>query len=401
MPQWAGGRDESEEQFFPRVTDLVHEDALSTGDGAPHDGNQEGGQTTTASGAEGSLSATVDFGADGLGSFGLSSDVSSMDLQGLTSDGNPLTYVVVGNVLTASAGGETIFTLTVNADGSWEFVLQGPIDHPVADGDFDSEDLPGLGVDFSGILTATDGDGDPLVGGFPSGSFAIDIEDDVPVLAGGEEGSSVSGLVHEDALSVGGGAPHEGNSEGGQTTIVGSATTSSLSGLVSFGADGPGSFGLSSDVSSLELQSLTSGGDPLTYTVVSNVLTASAGGETIFTLTVDADGSWEFVLEGPLDHPVPDGSFDGEQLPGLGIDFSGVLTVTDGDGDPLAGGFPTGSFTVNVEDDVPRPDGGEKTVIHQEVQEDALTLLDGAPTRATRRAARPPLPQAIRATCSR
>lgn len=104
-----------------------------------------------------------------------------MDLQGLTSDGNPLTYVVVGNVLTASAGGETIFTLTVNADGSWEFVLQGPIDHPVADGDFDSEDLPGLGVDFSGILTATDGDGDPLVGGFPSGgSFAIDIEDDVP-----------------------------------------------------------------------------------------------------------------------------------------------------------------------------------------------------------------------------
>jgi T1SS-143 domain-containing protein len=379
VPQWAGDRGEGEEQFFPRVTELVHEDALTTGGGAPHDGNPEGGQTTTVSGLAGSLSALVDFGADGPGDFGLSSDVSSMDLQGLTSGGDPLTYEVVGNVLTATAGGETIFTLTVNADGSWEFVLQGPIDHPIADGSFDSEDLPGLGVDFSGILTATDGDGDPLVGGFPPGSFAVDIEDDVPVVAGGEEGNEISGVVHEDALTIGGGAPYEGNPEGGQTTIVGSATSGSLSGLVSFGADGPGDFGLSSDVSSMDLQGLTSDGDALSYAVVGNVLTATAGGETIFTLTVNADGSWEFVLEGPLDHPVADGSLDGELLPGLGIDFSGVLTVTDGDGDPLAGGFPTGSFTVNVEDDVPRPDGNEQTAIRQEVQEDALTLVDGAP----------------------
>jgi T1SS-143 domain-containing protein len=371
-------RGEGEEQIFPSVNDLVHEDALSTGDGAPHDGNAEGGQTTTASGPAGSLSALVDFGADGPGDFGLSSDLSSMDLQGLTSAGVALTYGVVGNVLTASAGGETIFTLTVNADGSWEFVLQGPIDHPVADGAFDSEDLPGLGVDFSGILTATDGDGDPLVGGFPGGSFAIDIEDDVPVLAGGD-GEGIAGLVHEDALTVGAGAPHEGNPEGGQTTTVGSATAGSLSGLVSFGGDGPGSFGLSSDLSSMDLQGLTSGGAALTYGLAGNVLTASAGGETIFTLTVNGDGSWEFVLEGPLDHPIPDGDLDGELLPGLGIDFSGVLTATDGDGDPLAGGFPAGSFTVNVEDDVPRPDGEERDQILHEVQEDALTLGGGAP----------------------
>src|SRR5690606_32185357 len=119
-------------------------------------------------------------------------------------------------------------------------------------------------VDFSGILTATDGDGDPLVGGFPAGSFAVDIEDDVPVLAGGE-GGQVSGVVHEAALTVVGGAPYEGNPEGGQTTTVGSATAGSLSSLVSFGADGPGAFGLSGDVSSLELQGLTSGGAALSY----------------------------------------------------------------------------------------------------------------------------------------
>ncbi|WP_373387894.1 retention module-containing protein [Pseudomonas alcaligenes] len=373
------GRGDGEEEFYPSVWDIVHEDALTTADGAPHDGNPEGGQTTTVGGPAGSLSALVNFGADGPGEFGLSSDLSSMELQGLTSGGVALSYSLVGNVLTASAGGETIFTLTVNGDGSWEFVLEGPIDHPIPDGTFDSEDLPGLGVDFSGILTATDGDGDPLVGGFPPGSFAVDIEDDVPILANGE-GEGISGVVHEDALQVVNGAPHEGNPDGlGQTTVVSSATAGSLSGLVSFGADGPGSFGLSGDLSSLDLQALESGGVALTYGVVGNVLTASAGGETIFTLTVNADGSWQFVLEGPIDHPVEDGTLDGELLPGLGIDFSGVLTVTDGDGDPLVGGFPAGSFTVNVEDDVPRPDqDGEDRILH-EVQEDALTLGGGSP----------------------
>lgn len=377
VPQLAD-RYDGEEQYLFSVGNIVHEDALTTGAGAPHEGNPEGGQTTTVSGPAGSLSALVDFGADGPGAFSLSSDLSSMDLQALTSGGVALTYGVVGNVLTASAGGETIFTLTVNGDGSWEFVLQGPIDHPIADGSFDSEDLPGLGVDFSGILIATDGDGDPLVGGFPSGSFAVDIEDDVPSDAVGE-GSTINGLVHEDALSTGSGAPYQGNPDGlGQTTTI-SGGAGALHALVSFGADGPGTFNLSTDVSSLELQALTSEGTSLSYSVVGDVLTATANGNTIFTLTVNDDGSYEFVLGGPIDHPVADGTLDSEQLAGLGIDFSALLIATDGDGDPLAAGFPAGSFTVNVEDDVPVPTQDDKAEINLVVQEDALTLGGGAP----------------------
>ena len=327
----------------------VQEDALTLGGGAPFEGNDEGGQVTTASGGPGSLSALVNFGADGPGSFGLSSNLSSMTAQGLTSGGVALSYTVVGNVLTATAGGETIFTLTVNGDGSWEFVLSGPIDHPQMNGD-DSEDLPGLGIDFSGVLTATDGDGDPLLGGFPGGSFAIDVEDDVPRLAARDEQEffpQVLGSVQEDALDT----PFDGNEEGGQSATA-SGGAGSLSALVNFGADGPGSFGLSSNLSSMTAQGLTSGGVALSYAVVGNVLTATAGGETIFTLTVNGDGSWEFVLSGPIDHPQMNGD-DSEDLPGLGIDFSGVLTATDGDGDPLLGGFPGGSFAIDVEDDVP------------------------------------------------
>ncbi|SEE26084.1 retention module-containing protein [Pseudomonas anguilliseptica] len=374
VPQLARG----DEQEFIRVLGSVQEDALTTGAGAPHDGNPEGGQSTTASGPAGTLSALVSFGADGPGSFGLSSDVSSMNVQALTSGGVALTYAVVGNVLTATAGADTIFTLTVNADGSYEFVLSGPIDHPDMDGN-DSEDLPGVGVDFSGVLTATDGDGDPLVGGFPAGSFAIDIEDDVPQLARGDEQEfiRVLGSVQEDALTTGAGAPHDGNPEGGQSTTA-SGPAGTLSALVSFGADGPGSFGLSSDVSSMNVQALTSGGVALTYAVVGNVLTATAGADTIFTLTVNADGSYEFVLSGPIDHPDMDGN-DSEDLPGVGVDFSGVLTATDGDGDPLVGGFPAGSFAIDIEDDVPLAATGEGIAVSGSVQEDALSTGAGAP----------------------
>ncbi|WP_421340155.1 retention module-containing protein, partial [Aeromonas veronii] len=322
------------------VRSLVHEDALTSG-------NSEGtGQSVSASGAAGTLNSLVNFGADGVGSFGLGSDVSSLVGQGLSSGGVALSYSVVGNVLTASAGGVPVFTLTVGADGSYSFTLSGPLDHPTADGD-DGEQLTGVGIDFSGVLTATDGDGDQLTDSFPAGSFAIRVEDDVPVLAGGEEAQvRVAGQVHEDALG-------SGNSEGTGQSVSASGAAGTLNSLVNFGADGVGSFGLGSDVSSLVGLGLTSGGVALSYSVVGNVLTASAGGVPVFTLTVGADGSYSFTLSGPLDHPTADGD-DGEQLTGVGIDFSGVLTATDGDGDQLTDSFPAGSFAIKVEDDVPR-----------------------------------------------
>ncbi|MFM5186464.1 DUF5801 repeats-in-toxin domain-containing protein, partial [Aeromonas veronii] len=206
------------------------------------------------------LNSLVNFGADGAGSFGLGSDVSSLTAQGLTSGGVALSYSVVGNVLTASAGSVPVFTLTIGADGSYSFTLSGPLDHPVADGD-DSEQLAGVGIDFSGVLTATDGDGDPLTDSFPAGSFAIKVEDDVPVLAGGEdERPQVGGQVQEDALT-------SGNSEGSDQSASASGAAGTLNSLVNFGADGAGSFGLGSDVSSLTAQGLTSGGVALSYSV--------------------------------------------------------------------------------------------------------------------------------------
>jgi T1SS-143 domain-containing protein len=250
------------EQEPVRIAALVHEDLLVS----PHQGNPEGGQTLTAIGAAGALHALVNFGADGPGSFGLSGDLGSLQAQGLTSGGEALSYNVVGDTLTASVSGYDVFTLQVGSDGSYTFTLLGPLDHPLDNAD-DSETLSGSGIDFSAVLTATDGDGDPLVGGFPVGSFAIDVEDDVPVLHGVQDGimGNFAGALH------------------GQVDIA-------------FGADGLGSFDLSgtppSDAISYDTVNNSDGSSVLTATILSS-------GETYFVLTLNADGAYDFELVNP------------------------------------------------------------------------------------------------------
>ncbi len=250
------------EQEPAQISALVHEDLLLS----PHQGNPEGGQTLTAIGGAGALHALVNFGADGPGSFGLSSNLGSLEAQGLTSAGELLSYSLVGDTLTASVSGYDVFTLQVGANGSYTFTLLGPLDHPLANGD-DGETLAGLGIDFSGVLTATDGDGDPLVGGFPSGSFTIDVEDDVPVLHGVQDGimGNFAGTLH------------------GQVDIA-------------FGADGLGGYNLSgtppSDAISYETVNNPDGSSVLTATIISS-------GDTYFILTLHADGNYDFELVNP------------------------------------------------------------------------------------------------------
>nr|WP_322939308.1 retention module-containing protein [Pseudomonas sp. s4] len=341
----------------PVMGGLVHEDALSNGNA------EDGDQTHMVEGDIGALDALVNFGADGRGGFQLSTAPGALiglqDL-GLTSGNVELFYAVSadGSTLTATAGegGAPVFTLVVNPNGSYLFTLEGPLDHPEADG-IDAETLGdnSLALDFSGLLVATDGDGDPLADGFDAGSFVIDIEDDVPVLVGAPgERPTVGGLVHEDALS-------NGNAEGGDQTHTLEGDIGALDALVNFGADGRGGFQLSTTPGALiGLQDLglTSGNVELFYAVSADgsTLTATAGegGAPVFTLVVNPNGSYLFTLEGPLDHPEADG-IDAETLGdnSLALDFSGLLVATDGDGDPLADGFDAGSFVIDIEDDVP------------------------------------------------
>ncbi|AVO55178.1 retention module-containing protein [Ectopseudomonas mendocina] len=380
------------------VGGTVHEDQLE----APNQGNPEAGQRLVIStdGGAGSLMALVKFGADGPGAFGLADSTAvtaELAAQGVKSGGQALVYTVsesfddsgnlLSTTLTATAaegvGGYPVFTLVVNANGSFSFELQGPIDHPRADGD-DSElwsSKGGIGIDFTQLFTATDGDGDPLR--LPEGAkglFVINIQDDVPLPAQpNPQQPVVGGLVHEDALG-------SGNAEPGsepQQTLTAEGGPRTLDALVNFGADGRGGFHLSQEpgaLSGLQALGLTSGGVALFYAVSADgtTLTASAGegGTPVFTLQVGTDGSYLFTLKGALDHEDPSG-IDSETLGdnNQALDFSGVLVATDGDGDPIAAGFPPGSFVIDVEDDVPilKTIDPQQPALGGTVHEDLLT----------------------------
>jgi T1SS-143 domain-containing protein len=98
-------------------------------------------------------------------------------LPALTADGVAITYSVVdgptSDTLTAKAGTVNIFTLVLQANGSYTFNLLGAIDHATANGD--DQELKDL--DLSSIIVAKEGATNvPLIR-----DFIVQVEDDVPV----------------------------------------------------------------------------------------------------------------------------------------------------------------------------------------------------------------------------
>ena len=316
---------------------------LSTGN-APNDGNGDGSFTGDASNpfdsgpaiVSGSVAALVSFGADG-GTFSLSDDFSALLDQGLTSQGDNLTYSLSasGDTLVAEAGGREVFTLTLADDGSYSFELYDQLDHATGE---DENNLP---IDLSAVIVATDGDGDSIT--LESG-FVVNVTDDVPKEAGV---LPEIGVVEEEALP-------DGNQELNDLNVLGysidgwpdtAVATGSLADQVSVGADETLTFSLADDVSALESQGLTSGDVELTYSVDGNTLTALAGSSEVFTLVLQSNGDYTFTLLAPLDHP--EGILE-ENL--LGIDLSSVVNATDSDGDTIT---LDNDFFISVVDDSP------------------------------------------------
>ena len=177
-------------------------------------------------------------------------------------------------MLTASApAGNTVFTFQLTAAGNWTFTLVDQLDHPTLDG------LPGdntendLLINLGAIVQATDRDGDTVTGN--ATGLVVTVNDDTPI-----QGAISSGTVDEDGLpgGIAGGTGDfiDPNTDGDndETTVTGT-----IAGLPQFqsGADEPLTFSLVTDTSALEAQNLTSGGVALTYSLVGNVLTATAG----------------------------------------------------------------------------------------------------------------------------
>ncbi|TNY92928.1 T1SS-143 repeat domain-containing protein, partial [Vibrio parahaemolyticus] len=257
------------------------------------------GQFTTTQGSDGVVQYQLETGSD--------------PLNGLTSNGQVITLAEVSNAdgsftYMATANGNPVFTLQVNSDGSYSFELQGAVDH--------APNSDTLTLDFSIIATDFDGDTSKI-------TLPVTIVDSLPVVTDFEAIS-----VDEDDLAG------IGSDQSDPVSIDGQFTTTE-------GADRVMSYQLDSNATPVD--GLTSQGVAVTMTETSNsdgsfTYTATAGTNPVFTLTVNPDGSYNFTLEGAIDHAANSDS--------LTLNFP--ITVTDFDGDTTSAVIP-----VTITDDQP------------------------------------------------
>ncbi|EGR1446817.1 retention module-containing protein [Vibrio cholerae] len=255
-------------------------------------------------GSDGADSLTVSgqfdtqLGSDQVASYQIDPSTAN-PIAGLTSQGDAVilgepTLIDGNRVYQATAGGRDIFQLTLNADGSYQFVLQGTLDH-AAGSDALTISLPIVAIDYDNDSSAP-------------GNLNIEIQDDKPIIIGAEPLTVAEQTL--DTGSIGGGASLV--ADGNFTTTQGS------DGVVSYRLDS-----LTDAVAGI-----TSGGVAVTLSesVDANgnyTYTAMAGGEPVFTLLLNQDGSYRFTLQGSLDHAVNSDE--------LSLNFTVVATDFDGD----------------------------------------------------------------------
>ncbi len=366
------------------VTDLAGNRVI---DGAPLIGQSDTLTLSEADLAKGPVSATGSLhtgaGLDGNLQVSFAADQGALNQLGLTSHGTALAYQVSGQTLTASAGGVTVFTLTLANDGSYRIVWNQSLDHGQ-----DSLSLP-----FA--LEYRDSDGDRV-----SANLTVNLVDSTPpdftiapISLTEDDFTNPAAVVGQSQFVVG----HQSDPLVATSAVFAdqSATLARLNGS-----------GISSDGHALTFEftgdRLLTGyyldGNGKRVEVLKAELTASQHGS-------DIDGNVTVSLNGPLDHQGSDQlslgltvsakEIDGDETradlvvsisdgvdPRLDID-SGVTLQEGASGQTLDGQLPVsvGSdrlVSLNFEANQPGlnglTSGGQPT--HYQVNGNVITLLD-------------------------
>ncbi len=369
------------------------------------------------------ISSTVssNFFADGPGTIAALNTFSATgSVAGgvLKSNGVNVSVSLSGNTYTGTAGGVTVFTLVVNANGNYTFTQYQQLDHADgtnpndvinlnftvqgtdSDGDTDTgtitvrvlDDAP-IAVDDSFISSTATASGNILTNDIPGQDTPVRVYDvtfggqTVTLNANGTNTTITNGagtlvinstgqftytpplpgqgtqftyhiVDYDNDLSQAAGAGRTGTvtvDTDGTPVITNTSTTvyengsHTSNGVVTgnFFGDGPGTFitcGAFSATGSLAGGALRSGGQAVTVTNTGNGYVGTANGQTVFTLTVNADGSYAFNLLKALDHADASNPNDvialNFEVCGRDQDGDighGTLTVNVVDGAPLAG----------------------------------------------------------------
>lgn len=328
----------------PTLTAYLDDDALGGNAGGPDD------QSPNTQNLTGTLvDPTEGFGNDGGSvAFNLSSTLPS----GFRLVDDPLSDGVLIQQEQGSGNWVTVITVSLNgATGAYTVTQNDNILH-VDDGQNDENE-----VTFTLDAILTDGDGD-----IANTSLTIVVDDDTPVAVAGTS----SGTVDEDGLP--------GGIAGGTGDVPGEATvaTGSVGSLFAAGADAPLAFGFDTAGAQAYLTSLglTSGGTPLVFVVSGSLITATAGngGDTVFTMSLASNGSWQFSLVGPLDHAA------GDNENNLSIEFGPLVQATDADGDTVTA---IGSLSITIDDDTPSAVNDTNALSEDTASVGGNVLIDG------------------------
>ncbi|MGV8832261.1 MAG: DUF5801 repeats-in-toxin domain-containing protein [Devosia sp.] len=341
----------------------VDEDDLSTaagrdlangiGDTATGDINVKTDAALDADGDDTTVAGNlnINFGADGANGVvdgGTSSGagdravtfaadaITTLQALSLTSQGDTVTYGLNGenDVLTATADGRVVFTVTLSdqGTGSYLFDLNDALDHPLAG----TEDNLNLHFNF----TATDADGDTA-----SSSFRVRVDDDSPVISTPTDlnldADVLVTLDASDNIASGSLGTDWGADSGNLTTggAPGDRAANFSNGVTADNDVTVKSSGVPVD--------LTSNGETVSFGFIGGTLVGFTGADVntnqVFTVALnDSTGSYDLTLLANLDYAGLSSAADNV------IDLSFDFTVTDADGDTASG-----SFSVTVDDTAP------------------------------------------------
>ena len=219
-------------------------------------------------------------------------------------------------------------TVTDVTTGAYTFTLYEPLDHPEAGTEDD--------IVYNFTYTLTDGDGST-----GTGSLGMTIDDDSPVLYGGEDQGSGSDtvMVEDEKMQDFWGRLATDEHDGGVSHVNGSIVDN-----VHWGADGFGSATVIT-VGGEEFEIPVGSSTTLYWAQDGTFLGTNMGedsGDPAASLQVNSDGTYTYTL---LDNLLLGSEIQGEQIDELAtVSITGV----DYDGDPAAV-----NVTLQVQDDMP------------------------------------------------
>ncbi|WP_176475866.1 retention module-containing protein, partial [Halomonas salipaludis] len=306
------------------------------------------GTSVASASVAAAFTAAVDasYGADGAGSTVISDYALTLgDLDhGLTSGGEPVVFTQdASGVITGTADGTEVLRIEIGADGTVTVTQSAALDHDAQGAD--SLTLPAGLVGVEATVTVTDGDGDTVSDTLSTDlSGNISIVDDVPGLDLSDVDLSEVSFETLDSETVDG------------TSVASASVAAAFTAAVdaSYGADGAGSTVISDYALTLgDLDhGLTSGGEPLTFSLDGGVITGSTPDGEVLRIEIGSDGTVTVTQSAPLDHDAQ--GADSLTLPAGLVGVEATVTVTDGDGDTVSDTLSTDlSGNISIVDDVP------------------------------------------------